>query len=54
MPYVQEPKNLRDNMAIIFYHSERNPFSNWKRLARNHAASVEEIKKVLYGFPTKG
>jgi len=53
MPYVQEPSG-RDNMAIVYYHSERNPFSNWKRLARNHAnASVEEIKKVLYGFPTK-
>lgn len=53
MPYVQEPAG-RDNMAIVYYHSERNPFSNWKRLARNHAnASVEEIKKVLYGYPTK-
>ena len=53
MPYVQEPSG-RDNMAIVYYHSERNPFSNWKRLARNHAnASVEEIKKVLYGYPTK-
>ena len=53
MPYVQAPHD-RDNMAIVYYHSERNPFSNWKRLARNHAnASVEEIKKVLYGYPTK-
>jgi len=53
MPYVQEPKN-QPNIGIIFYHSERNPFSNWKRLARNHRnSSVEEIKKVLYGYPTK-
>lgn len=53
MPYVQEPSK-RENMAVVYYHSERNPFSNWERLARNHAnASVEEIKKVLYGYPTK-
>ena len=53
MPYVQEPSN-RPNMAVVYYHSERNPFSNWERLARNHAnASIEEIKKVLYGYPTK-
>ena len=53
MPYVQQPAG-RENMAIVYYHSERNPFSNWKRLARNHAnASEEEIMKILYGYPTK-
>ncbi len=53
MPYIMEPAD-RENMAIVFYHSQMNPFNNWKRLKRNHAkASVEEIKKNLYGFPTK-
>lgn len=58
MPYVQQPTdssgNPMDNVAVVYYHSEQNPFSNWKRLARNHAnASEEEIMKILYGFPTK-
>jgi len=53
MPYIQQPFE-KENVAIVFYHSEMNPFNNWKRLKRNHAnASIEEIKKNLYGYPTK-
>lgn len=53
MPYIMEPLD-RKNMAVVFYHSQMNPFNNWKRLKRNHSkATVEEIKKNLYGYPTK-
>lgn len=58
MPFIQQPMNssgeAMENVAVVYYHSERNPFSNWKRLARNHAnATEEEIMKILYGYPTK-
>jgi hypothetical protein len=37
MPFVQQPMNSfgepMENVAVVYYHSERNPFSNWKRLA---------------------
>jgi hypothetical protein len=53
MPYLIQPAN-KPNTAVVFYHSELNSFNNWKRLKRNHAnSSVEEIKKNLYGYPTK-
>lgn len=53
MPYIIHP-NKNPQTSCVFYHSERNPFNNWKRLARNKANATEaEIMKELYGYPTK-
>ena len=53
MPLVMQPEDQPEK-SVIFYHSDMNPFSNWKRLFRNNANEKPEVvKKVLYGYPTK-
>lgn len=53
MPLRIQPKDKPES-TVIFYHSDMNPFSNWKRLYRNNAnEDAATVKKVLYGYPTK-
>lgn len=50
MPYVITPRKV--GSKAIFFHTERNPFTNKDRLKQDLAnESEEEIMKVAYGYP---
>lgn len=52
MPYVMKPK--KRNSCIVFFHTERNPFTNFDRLKLDlEGCSEEEIMTVAYGYPVK-
>lgn len=50
MPYVIQPK--KPTSVAVFFHTERNPFTNFQRLKNDLAdASEEEVMTVAYGYP---
>ena len=52
MPYTMQPK--KKSSAVVFFHTERNPFTNFKRLKEDLEGEKEdEIKTIAYGYPTK-
>ena len=52
MPVVMEP--TRENAGIVFFHTERNPFTNWERMKMDLSQSTrDEIMTVAYGYPVK-
>lgn len=52
MPYIMQPK--KKSAAVVFFHTERNPFTNWDRMREDLVGeSEDEIKTIAYGYPTK-
>jgi hypothetical protein len=52
VPFVQHSKNR--NAAIIYFHSEDNPFGGYERIASDlKGRSEEDILTRAYGVPTK-
>ena len=52
LPYIQKCRNR--NAAIIYFHSDMNPFGGWQRLAKDlKGRSRDEILTRFYGIPVK-
>lgn len=52
MPYVMKPR--KKSSAAVFFHTERNPFTNFDRLKGDlENESEEEIMTIAYGYPTQ-
>lgn len=52
VPYIQEAK--RPNAALIYFHSDKNPFGGWERLAKDlMGSSRAKILTRFYGVPDK-
>jgi hypothetical protein len=52
MPYVMQPR--KKSSSVVFFHTERNPFTNFQRLADDlEGEKDEEIQTIAYGYPVK-
>lgn len=51
MPYVMQP--TKKESSVVFFHTEKNPFTNFDRLKADlHGCPEEEVMTIAYGYPT--